>query len=102
MQKAFKVKTSEKYQIFYIIATTHHTVLWWVAALIDTLHITQSGVALLDTKEFHEIQIVNQYDSYSNVLVYIDVLAKEFAFYNFKFQLSTLGKSYNKKCLKTK
>ena len=39
--------------------------LWWVAALMDTLHITQSGVALLDTYEFHQIQIVNQYHSYS-------------------------------------
>ena len=39
--------------------------IWWVAAFMDTLHITQSGVALLDTQEFHEIQIVNQYDSCS-------------------------------------
>ena len=29
------------------------------------MHISQSGVALLDTKEFLEIQIVNQYDNYS-------------------------------------
>ena len=39
--------------------------LWCAAALMDTLNITQSGVALLDTMDFHEIQIVNQYDSYS-------------------------------------
>ena len=48
---------------------------------------------------FYQIQIVNQYHSY---FFYIDVSAKEFAFYYFKFQLSTLGISYNEKRLKTK
>ena len=40
---------------------------------MDTMHITQIGVALLDTKEFHKIQIVNQYDSYSCLHRRIDV-----------------------------
>ena len=58
-----KLRSTRRVQVARLSASLGSLV-WWVAALMDTLHITQSGVALFDTYEFHQIQIVNQYHSY--------------------------------------